>query len=179
MPALPDVAPICSKANVAFDKLIAPPRNWPDAPQQSVPLKHFISKVLKGKRTRLVASTTDKVDAQIAWVKVTGYAVSEVEELPDIFVAQPHTWLEHPRTREWIDCGCEMVNLQVLIESFVTPADARAAVAAASHMPGAHSSEKALSNPKSANGSPFSPRPKKRREPAFSSNLSTLRGAFM
>ena len=122
--------PICSApAAITPTNLISPPRDWPDS-FKSPPLKAFVTKILKGKRARLVAAAPPNVDPQLSWVKIVGYAVKESAADPGIYVALPQTWLEHP-TGTWVNRAASDGEQVLLIESAVPPEAAAAAAKAA------------------------------------------------
>ena len=149
---MPDICSDPSIAAAGAGALCSPPRGWPTCFKESLPLKRFVSRVLKGARCRLTerppavvlaeASSiktaaegempvAERVSAALGWPVIRGFALFECATLPpSTFVARPHAWNVHP-SGTWVDLAprsSEHAQL-VLIESPLEAAAAAANVA--------------------------------------------------
>ena len=108
----------------ANDCLVSPPRNWPDSFKSNKVLSAFLNKKLKASKARLTSAppadivaeaaslpkpsradsslNAERVQAACGWPLIHGFAVYELDEPANVFVARPHSWNSHPRNI-WVD----------------------------------------------------------------------------
>ena len=107
----------------AVEDLLSPPRGWPASFKSNKVLSGFLNKSIKAKKARLTALppaeilaeaaavTISKVDSEmnanrlaeaLGWKVETGFAIFELEEVPNVFVAKKASWNVHPRNI-WVD----------------------------------------------------------------------------
>ena len=129
------------------EALLSPPAGWPACFQQSVPLKRFVSKVLKGKRCRLTdrppadvraeaarcpeegeLRDAQRVSTQLGWPIVRGYALYERSAAPGVYVAKPHAWHTHPTRGMWVDLSPRRQPQLVLVEAPIPPGSSANAI---------------------------------------------------
>ena len=129
----------------ATASLHSPPRGWPAAFKENKKLSAFLNRIIKAKRARLTtfpppadimmevadllpfskdgAANASRVTAAVGWPTVRGFAVYELEDAPDTFVAKVHEWSLHPRN-VWVDCTPRPAHLTevLLVEAKVEEA---------------------------------------------------------
>ena len=131
----------------ANEDLVSPPRNWPASFKANKTLSTFLNKTIKATKARLSSAVPDDIKAEVGvlplrkidsaanaamvhermgWPVLTGFAIFELDEQPNIFVAKHHAWNLHPRN-VWVDLSPRDKRLQevLLVESDVEAAFAR------------------------------------------------------
>lgn len=110
----------------ANDCLVSPPRNWPTSFKANKVLANFLNKQIKATKARLTQRPLDEILAEVpdevkemlspvdccinaqrvrvelGWPIAEGFAIYEMDDAPDIFVAKEHFWNLHPRDI-WVD----------------------------------------------------------------------------
>jgi len=130
--------------------LLSPPRNWPNAFKENMTLSNFVNKTIKAQKARLTSTSPDdiaaearavalvavgtaanaaRVHATLGWPVLKGFAIYELADTPNVFVARQHVWNVHPRNI-WVDLTPRSASLAsvLLVEADVDAAFARAGV---------------------------------------------------
>ena len=135
----------------SIDCLLSPPRKWPAAFKENKTLSAFLNKTLKAKKARLteappaeiaedakslgIFSPVDsiynaaKAEKGKQWPTLKGFAIFELEDSPDVFVAREHEWNMHPNNI-WVDLTPRPKHHKsiLLVEADVEAAYARAGI---------------------------------------------------